>query len=266
MRTNPTADTDLIRAVYDGDQARLYELFMGRQLHVGGYVSSTALADAAGVTGADRGVELCCGSGASMRFLVRMRNVESMVGVELAAGPIDRGRRAVEALGLTDRIGFVHGDATSTGLPDGEADFVWGEDAWVYVPDKEALVAEAARLVKRDGVIAFTDWVEGTAGLSDGEADLVLQALTFPNLQTIDGYSSALQAHGFGVEIAQDTERFGPMFRLYAEMIRSQFAFDALELFDFSTEVLDLLVDQLGELSRLGAEGKLVQAMFVARR
>ena len=32
------------------------------------------------------------------------------------------------------------GDASATGLPGGEADFVWGEDAWCYVVDKDRLI------------------------------------------------------------------------------------------------------------------------------
>ena len=46
---------------------------------------------------------------------------------------------------------MLHGDACETGLPAGEADFVWGEDAWCYVPDKAKLVAEvvAEALEKR---------------------------------------------------------------------------------------------------------------------
>ena len=53
---------------------------------------------------------------------------------------------------------------------EGRADFVWGEDAWCYVVDKAKLVAEAARLVKPSGTIAFTDWMEGPAAMSDEEA------------------------------------------------------------------------------------------------
>ena len=59
---------------------------------------------------------------------------------------------------------FVLADVCASGLPAATADFVWGEDAWCYVVDKPRLVAEAARLVKPGGTIAFTDWVEGPAG------------------------------------------------------------------------------------------------------
>ena len=66
--------------------------------------------------------------------------------------------------------------------------------------------------------------------------------------------------------VAEDTGRFGPSFELYARSLRDQLAFDALELFDFDRDVLDIVVEQLFGFSRLGEAGKLVQGRFVARR
>jgi ubiquinone/menaquinone biosynthesis C-methylase UbiE len=263
---SPERDTDQVQAVYEGVQRQFYELFMGKQIHVGGLRSSIELAEAAEINAGQRGVELCCGTGASMRLLVRRFGVASMTGVELATAPTEHGRRTVEDQGLSEQIRFLIGDATQTELPSGEADFVWGEDAWCYVPDKAALIAEAHRLLRPGGVIAFTDWAEGPAGLSDEEADHVMQIMTFPNLQTIDGYRSILEATGYDVLRAEDTGRFGPSFALYEEMLRSQLGFDALELLGFSQEILDVVLEQLSGLSRLGGSAKLIQARIVARK
>jgi SAM-dependent methyltransferase len=256
---------DDVRAVYDGVQAQLYELFMGQQIHLGGLGSSMELADLAGIAPGSSGVELCCGSGASMRALVRFRGVASMSGVETASAPVERGRAKVEGEGLSDRIRFVVGDATTTDLPSGGADFVWGEDAWCYVLDKEALLAEAVRLLRPGGVVAFTDWVEGSAGLTDAEADHVMQTMTFPGVQTIAGYRGLLESLGCEVLIGEDTGRFGPCFELYANVLRTQLSFDALEMLGSSEELLDIVIQQLEGLSRLGYDGKLGQARFVAK-
>ena len=266
MRLNPAVDLVQVRAVYEGIQAQLYELFMGQQIHVGGYRSTMDLADAAGIGAGQSGVELCCGSGASMRLLVRLREVHSMTGVELATAPVERGRTSVQREGLGDRVRFIVDDATSTELPEAGADFVWGEDAWCYVPDKESLVAEAARLTKRAGMIAFTDWVEGPTGLSEAEAGQVMETMTFPSLQTLEGYPAMLENHGYEVLIAEDTKRFGPCFESYAALLASQLGFDALAMFDFNVDLLDLVVEQLEGFSRLGYDEKLVQGRFVARK
>jgi SAM-dependent methyltransferase len=224
------------------------------------------LSDLAGIAAGSGGVDLCCGSGASMRLLVRFRGVASMVGVEATATAVERGRRACEREGLAKSVGFVLADACSSGLPDGEADFVWSEDAWCYVVDKDRLVAEATRLVRPGGTIAFTDWIEGQAGLSDPEAERLLRLMTFPNLQDVDGYRSLLEEHGCDVLRAEDTGRFGPCFDRYAEMLRTQLTYDALEILDFDRELLGALEGQLVFLGELGRARKLTQARFVARK
>ena len=188
-----------VNALYEGWQGRIFELLMGQQLHVGGLQSSMELADLAEIAAGSRGVDLCCGSGASMRALVRFRNVASMTGLEATAAPIERGRRACQREGLAEKVRFVHSDACSSDLPDGEADFVWSEDAWCYVLDKEKLVAEAVRMLRPGGTVAFTDWVEGPAGLSDREAERLLRLMTFPNLLDVDGYRSLLEKQGCDV-------------------------------------------------------------------
>ena len=114
--------------------------------------------------------------------------------------------------------------------------------------------------------VSFTDWVEGPPGLSDAEADHLLQVMTFPTLTTVDGYRELFLAAGCDVVVADDTGRFGPAFELYAEVVRGQLGFDAYELLGFNEELVDLVVEQLSELARLGAEHKVAQVRLVVRR
>jgi hypothetical protein len=83
---------DTVRQVYGGAEGDLWELVMGRQIHIGGFASSMALADHAGIHGAAHGVDLCCCSGEGMRFLVRHRAVAAMTGVDATDHVIERGR------------------------------------------------------------------------------------------------------------------------------------------------------------------------------
>jgi SAM-dependent methyltransferase len=265
MKSIAGVDLASVSALYEGWQGRIFELLMGQQIHVGGFASSMELADLAGIAAGSRGVELCCGTGASMRSLVRFRGVASMIGVEAGAAPVERGRRACEREGLAERIRFVLADACASGLPGGEADFVWGEDAWCYVVDKERLVAEAARIVRRGGTIAFTDWVEGPAGLSDGEAEQLLRLMTFPSLEDVGGYRRLLERQGCDVLRAEDTGRLAPGFEHYARMLSDQLAFDALEILGFDLGLLRAVEGQLGFVTELGRARKIVQARFVAR-
>lgn len=66
---------------------------MGELVHIGGLQASRDLADRAGIEPGTVGVDLCCYTGASMRFLVRSRNVAQMTGVDTTAEVIERGRR-----------------------------------------------------------------------------------------------------------------------------------------------------------------------------
>ena len=61
-----------VRDAYDGVEGRLYELMMGELLHLGGLQSSLELVECAGIEQGSRGVDLCCGNGASMRMLVQL--------------------------------------------------------------------------------------------------------------------------------------------------------------------------------------------------
>jgi SAM-dependent methyltransferase len=151
-------------------------------------------------------------------------------------------------------------------LPAGSADFVWGEDAWCYVTDKPKLVAEAARVVRPGGTIAFTDWCEGPAGLTSAEAERFLGFMKFPTLQSIPGYAEALQKNGCRVVSAEDTERFGPYMDLYMNMIEMQFTYDALRIIGFDMGMMEMLAGEMAFLRDLAHARKIAQGRFIAVR
>jgi ubiquinone/menaquinone biosynthesis C-methylase UbiE len=255
-----------VNAVYDGAEGDLWELIMGQQIHIGGFKSSMDLAERAGIGAGQRGVDLCCCNGAGMRLLVRFRDVASMTGVDAARTVLERGRARCAEEGLADRIQFKQADACDSGLPDAGADFVWGEDAWCYVEDKPRLVAEAARIVKPGGTIAFTDWVEGPAGLSEAEAERLLRFMKFPTLCSIEDYRSLLEKNGCEVVEAEDTGRFAPYMDLYLQMIDMQLTYDALRILGFDPQAMAAVGSEMAPLQELAHAGKVAQGRFIARR
>ncbi len=254
-----------VQAVYDGPEGDLWELVMGEQIHIGGFASSTDLAEKAGIAAGTSGVDLCCCNGAGMRFLVRFREVAKMTGVDATETVVTRGQQRNEAEGLADKISIVQADVTDSGLPDGEADFVWGEDAWCYVVDKPKLIAEAARLVKPGGTIAFTDWVEGE-GLSEEEAARFLAFMKFPNIESIEGYSTLLTGAGCDIVHAADTGRFAPHVDLYLNMLNMQLTYDALKIIGFDAELMGAMGGEMQFMQGLAHEGKIAQGLFVATK
>ncbi len=255
-----------VQQVYGGPEGDLWELVRGEQIHIGGFVSSMDLAEKAGIGAGMHGVDLCCCSGAGMRFLVRFRKVERMQGVDATEKVVERGRQRCRAANLADRITFTLADVCASGLGNESADFVWGEDAWCYVEDKEKLIAEAARLVKRGGIIAFTDWVEGPRGLTNREAERFLRFMKFPSIQNLGGYQKSLQAAGCEVMLATDTGRFAPYTDLYLNMLNQQLTYDALRIIGFDTALMGQMAAEMVFMQELAHAGKIAQGLLVARR
>lgn len=265
MKTKREIHLSDVQAVYSGPEGELWELVMGEQIHIGGLASSLDLAERAGIGAGMAGVDLCCCSGAGMRFLVRFREVSGMRGVDATAKMVERGRARVAEEGLAERIEFVLADVCDSGLPDACADFVWGEDAWCYVEDKARLIAEAVRLTRPGGTLAFTDWVEGE-GLSDAEAERFLAFMKFPNILTIGEYVRLLEGAGCRMLCADDTGRFAPHVDLYLNMLNLQLAYDALKIIGFDRRLMGMMGEEMLFMQGLARAGKIAQARFVARR
>ncbi|MBW8035031.1 MAG: methyltransferase domain-containing protein [Planctomycetes bacterium] len=239
---------------------------MGEQIHIGGFASSMDLAQKAGICADSKGVDLCCCNGAGMRFLVRFLKVSGMCGVDATEKVVEQGRELCEQEGLSEKIKFTLADACSSGLENASADFVWGEDAWCYVVDKGKLVSEAARIVKPNGIIAFTDWVEGKASLTDAEAERFMTFMKFPNIQDINGYSDLLDANGCEVITSEDTGRYAPCIDLYLNMLNMQLTYDAMKIIGFNSELMQSMAEEMTFMQELAHAGKIAQGLFVARK
>jgi SAM-dependent methyltransferase len=266
MRSTVGIDLRSVQGVYSGPEGDLWELIMGEQIHIGGFASSMALAEKAGIGGGMDGVDLCCCNGAGMRFLVRFRNVASMQGVDATEAVVRRGRKRTADEALADQVTFHLRDVLDSGLPDGKADFVWGEDAWCYVVDKAKLIREAVRMVRPGGIIAFTDWVEGPETLSSEESGRFLSFMKFLNIESIPGYRALLEANGCDVVVAEDTHQFAPHVDLYLEMLNRQLTYDALRIIGFDMSLMQSMGGEMAFMQRLAHEGKIAQGRFIARR
>ncbi len=266
MKTIKNMGLENVQAVYSGPEGDLWELVMGEQIHIGGFASSMDLAKRAGISPGMQGVDLCCCNGAGMRFLLKFCGVQSMRGVDATPKVVERGRRRCHALGLDTQISFTLADVCDTGLPAASADFIWGEDAWCYVVDKPKLIAEAARLVKPGGLIAFTDWIEGPKTLSDQEAGRLLTFMKFPSVQDLNGYQDLLKANGCEVQTAEDTGRFAPYVDLYLDMLNKQLTYDALRIIGFDMPLMQALGGGMVFMQQLAHAGKIAQGIFIARK
>jgi SAM-dependent methyltransferase len=189
-----------------------------------------------------------------------------MLGVDATTAVVELGRQRCRQEGFADQIEFVVGDAGHTGLADNIADFVWGEDAWCYVVDKARLIAEATRLVKPGGVLAFTDWIEGPAGMSETESQRLLRFMKFPDLQDLAGYTRLLSENECEVTVCEDTGLFASHIDLYLSMLRMQLTSEALRIIGFDVDMFQALIDEMTFMRQLAREGKIAQGRVVARK
>jgi ubiquinone/menaquinone biosynthesis C-methylase UbiE len=253
-----------VQEVYSGPEGKLWELIMGEQIHAGGLVSSQALAERAGIREGMRGIDLCCCLGAGMRFLVKTFNV-GMCGVDATEKMIAEARKRAEDEGMAAKLDFRLGDVTNIPYGNEEFDFVWGEDAWCYVLDKERLICEAARVLKPGGIISFTDWIEGGAGLSDQEASRINRFMKFPDMESIEGYRSLLEKHGFYIRESVEIE-FAKYVDLYITMLSEQVTYDALKILGDDMDLFRAMGEEMDYMRHRIHEGKMARGRFIGMK
>jgi SAM-dependent methyltransferase len=114
-----------------------------------------------GLASGDSVLDLCCGAGASAIPAARAVGPSGRVlAIDMAAPMLElaQARAADEGLG---HLTFRCGDATHTGLPDGNFDAVVCVFGVFFAPDMADFVAEMWRLVRPGGVLAVTTWGPG---------------------------------------------------------------------------------------------------------
>lgn len=265
----PRSATDIrsaVQAVYSGPERRLWELLMGEQIHIGGFASSQDLAQRAKVASGLAAVDLCCCSGAGLRFLARFHGLGQGTGVDMTPAVLALGAERNRRDGVEGRIRLVQADATATGLPAAAADLVWGEDAWCYVADKQALVREALRLLRPGGTVAFTDWMWGPVPTPAADAERFLAFMKFPGLFSLADYRGALAAGGAEVLEAVDTGRFAPTIARYLDDLGDRYTYDALSIIGFDQALAGAVIGEMRHALDLARRGQLTQGLVVARK
>ncbi len=103
-------------------------------------------------------VDLGCGTGVAAREIAGRENFSGRVlGVDLSSHLIDLAHRLSKQEGKGDRIEFQAGDTRKLALPDSSFDAVVAHTLVSHVDDPLAVLKEAARLVKTDGLIGIFD-------------------------------------------------------------------------------------------------------------
>jgi ubiquinone/menaquinone biosynthesis C-methylase UbiE len=202
------AKLEAARGTLDG--LRPEELFSYDQDHYGGLAATDALAAAAAIGPGSHVADFCAGLGGPARYLAHRYGVR-VTGIELTPARVAGAAELTRLVGLADRVTMIEGDVTHVPLADAAFDAVISQEALLHVPDVPRALAEAHRLLRPGGHLAFTDWI-AHCPLSEPDRDLMWRGMAMAGVRSIPAYAELLRAAGFVVERTDDlTSQWAPI-------------------------------------------------------
>lgn len=172
------------------------------QDHYGGIDVVDALAERAGIRREHHVLDVCSGMGGPARWIAHRIGCR-VTGMDFTLSRVEAARRLTARVKLHALVDFVHGDATAMPLVANQYDVVMSQEAWLHIPDKAAVIAEAVRVAKPGGAIAFTDAVLRSA-LTPNETSRLSTEMHAPGLATASQYLDLLRLQGCAIETCED--------------------------------------------------------------
>ncbi|MEL7155491.1 MAG: methyltransferase domain-containing protein [Actinomycetota bacterium] len=231
-------------------------------LSFGGTDTTDELARRAGIDSQSQVLDVGCGLGGPAFRLAEQWGA-SVVGIDLVDLNIESAVRRAAERGLGAQVEFQVANALDLPFPDGSFDVVFGQDAWCHVPDKRALIAECARLVRPGGAIAFSDWLQ-VGPMDEPLASQARSASATTDLLDIDGYVELLAERGFGAVWTDDTSNL--FLDRYREVMSHLDAIEGDLSRRFGPKVFAIVREKNGHILQAFEEGGFGGGRFVARR
>ncbi|TVR82583.1 MAG: methyltransferase domain-containing protein [Rhodospirillales bacterium] len=262
------------RDYYDGPADEIYRRIWGENVHIGYFDnaddtlqaamqrSNERMAASAGLEPRHDVLDVGCGYGALARFLAQTYGCR-VVASNISERELAWGRELTSAAGLDDRVTFQWADFHELPFADGQFDQYWSQEAFLHAVDKNAVLAEAARVLKPGGTLVFTDLLVRD-GTPDADRARIYERVKSPDMWDTRHYRAALDVAGLDVHIHQDwspnVARTYAWVRSRLEERRDEFtALIGPELVDRTSAQLQFWVDA-ATAGRIGWE------YFVARR
>ena len=101
-------------------------------------------------------LDVGCGIGSPACFLAE-RYACQVTGISTSPTGVEHAGRRAKERGCSDRVSFSIGDGMDNAMPDASFDRVWVLEASHLMPRKPALLAECARVLRRDGTLVLCD-------------------------------------------------------------------------------------------------------------
>jgi ubiquinone/menaquinone biosynthesis C-methylase UbiE len=203
---HPINETQVLASARDGAGAlrglRPEDLWQWDQDHYGGLPAVEALARRAAIAPGMAVLDVCAGLGGPARFLAHRFGVR-VTGVDLTHSRCAAGARLTALVRLGPVVRHVRGDAQVLPFRAGVFDAAVSQEGLLHVADKEAVLAECARVLKPGARLAFSDWI-ARPRLGDNERRRLYEWMAAVSLQSLDGYRGLLARAGFDGILAED--------------------------------------------------------------
>ncbi len=232
------------------------------QDHYGGTAAVDRLMAEAGVTAADRVLDICSGLGGPARYIAWKTGCQ-VSGVDLTASRVEGATALTAAAGLAKRVQFRQGNALALPFADASFTLAISQEAFAHIPDKPTLVAGIARVLQPGGRLVFSD-ILGRQRLGADDARRLFDGMRFSEIATEADYRGWLQEAGMRVvnvtDLSEEWTRIlverHAMYRSLREQTVARLGQEHFERYDSAYE----------HFVGLYRSGVLAGALFHARR
>jgi len=194
------------------DGVRPDELFPYDQDHYGGLAATDELARGAQIGKGSQVADFCAGLGGTVRYLTYKYGAD-VTGIELTPSRVAGAQHLTKLVGLQEKARVVEGNVMSVPLDDAAMDAVVSQEAFCHVPDPAKALSEAFRILRKNGKLAFTDWIANEP-LSAEDAQLMWDGMAIQPLRSIPDYRRLVEGAGFEINSATDlTDEWGPILK-----------------------------------------------------
>jgi sarcosine/dimethylglycine N-methyltransferase len=192
------------------DGLRPEELFPHDQDHYGGLAATDELARGAQVSNGSRVADFCAGLGGTVRYLAHKYGAD-VTGIELTPARVAGAQELTKRVGLQETARVIEGNVLEVPLADASMDAIVSQEAFCHVPDVKKALTEAFRILRKDGRLAFTDWMANEPLTAD-DAQLMWDGMAIQPLRSISDYCDLVESSGLRVLSATDlTDEWGPI-------------------------------------------------------
>ena len=179
------------------------DLSLVDEFHTGGRQATVELATQAGFGSTMHILDIGCGIGGPSRYFAVARGCR-VTGIDLTEDYVHTADALAKRVGLAGRVAYRQASALSLPFEAGTFDGAYMMHVGMNIEDKQALFAEARRVLKSESLFAIYDVMR----TGDGELRHPLHWATTPETSFVDGlpqYRLALDASGF--EVVKESNR-----------------------------------------------------------